>query len=365
MRNYYRIHRILIFIILLVLNLITSCTENNKPKAEKSGSDSIQVVIPKNRQPNADPSFERTKDTISLNGPHSITRSVLQDRNGNIWLASWEGIIRYDGKLFTNITLKEGLPQFHVFSILEDRSGNLWFGTIGGGVIRFDGRNYTNFTSHDNLVGNSVICIQEDKAGNIWLGTTEGVSCYSGNNFRNFTTQNGLSSNFISSIEEDKNGKLWFGTNGGINCYDPLHSSISGGPSFVNFSRSKDLSFHNVRAILEDREGHIWICSQEGLNRFDGKSLTTIPTYFPMNIFEDRAGNLWLSGGKENGKDMTLYKYDGKIFSEIKTSLQIFGVTEDRDGNIWFGTASGVCRYDGKSQPGQNSAFAYFKDSLN
>ena len=46
---------------------------------------------------------------------------------------------------------------------------------------------------------------------------------------------------------------------------------------------------------------------------------------------------------------MTLSRYDGMSFTTLVTSLQIFGITEDSTGNIWFGTTDGPCRYDGKS----------------
>jgi hypothetical protein len=311
-----------------------------------------------NNSPAGDPSFVVAYDTISAYGPHSITRNVLQDKNGNIWLATWEGIIQYDGKLFINFTLKEGLNRYHVFSIMEDRAGNIWFGMIGGGVYKYDGTSFTLFTTNDGLAGNKIMCMLQDRAGNIWFGTYgDGVSRFSGNTFTNFTQQGGLGDNFVSAIAEDRTGKLWFGTNGGVSCYDvsvQAGSHMPGVKSFTAFTISKDLSFHNVRCITEDKAGNIWIGSQEGLSRYDrsaslragGKSVTNIAQNFATFIFEDRAGNLWLSGGEENSNEMILARYDGKSITKIKKSLQVFGITEDRDGYIWFGTAQGVCRYD-------------------
>ena len=47
-----------------------------------------------------------SKDVISSHGPKSITRNIIQDRRGNIWIAAFDGVFRYDGKSFTNITSK-------------------------------------------------------------------------------------------------------------------------------------------------------------------------------------------------------------------------------------------------------------------
>ncbi|HEX6429951.1 MAG TPA: two-component regulator propeller domain-containing protein [Niastella sp.] len=67
-------------------------------------------------------------DVITSYGPNSITRNIIQDRNVHIWIASFKGIFKYDGKSFTNITNKVSSARF--FSILEDGKGNLWFGSM-------------------------------------------------------------------------------------------------------------------------------------------------------------------------------------------------------------------------------------------
>jgi ligand-binding sensor domain-containing protein len=292
-------------------------------------------------RPLGDPNFVVARDIISTQGPHSITRNLLRDQHGNLWFATWEGIVRYDGSLFTNVTLKEGLRRFRVFSVLEDTTGSLWFGTIGGGVYRYDGKSFTLFTTADGLASNVVTCMLKDKAGNIWFGTDHGVSRYNGRSFTNFTTRDGLSANSVNAIAQDKSGKLWFGTLGGVSCYD--------GKSMAEFTNTDKRSVRNVRSIIEDKAGDIWIGGQDGLDHYDGTLLTRLRTNFIGYVFEDKAGNLWLSEGESDGSGVTLWRYDGKTFTRIKTDKQIFGIAEDRAGNIWFGTWNGVYRYDGKS----------------
>lgn len=60
-----------------------------------------------------------TKDVSTSQGPNGIVRTIKQDRKGNIWITSWEGVFKYDGKSFTNITDK--VSSAHFFSVLEDR----------------------------------------------------------------------------------------------------------------------------------------------------------------------------------------------------------------------------------------------------
>ena len=80
----------------------------------------------------------KTKDLSPLQGPNSIVRTIKQDRSGNIWIASWEGVFKYDGKSFANITSKVSSARF--FSVLEDRKGNFWFSSVGSGVYYYNGK---------------------------------------------------------------------------------------------------------------------------------------------------------------------------------------------------------------------------------
>lgn len=329
--------------LLLWLIVIASCNGSDKTPAPDNAAKTRTIAQPGTSHPPGDPSFVSPKDSISAQGPRCITRNVLQDKNGKIWLATWEGIICFYGKLFTNITLKNGLNHFHVFSILEDHSGNLWFGMIGGGVYRYDGNSFRLFSTKDGLVSDAVMCMLEDMSGNIWFGTRDGLSQYDGNSFTNFSTKDGLASNAISAIVQDKFGKIWIGTSSGVNCYD--------GQAFSPFNNEKGLSFYRVSSILEDKSGNIWIGSVDGLCCYNGKSQHNFPAITTSYIFEDKAGNLWLSGGKINLKssDMTLTKYDGKAFTTVARDQQVFGIMEDKNGNIWYGTVHGACRYDGKA----------------
>ena len=338
-------------IIYTFLIFIYSCTSGDKTVLKDENPN--HEIEKMNSKVDGDPAFEQNLDTISEYAPHSITRNILNDRNGNIWLASWEGIICYDGKHFINYTLKAGLRQFHICSILEDRSGNLWFGTVGAGVYKFDGKNFINITTADHLAGNTVFSMLEDNSGIIWFGTDQGLSSYRGGTFINYTTHQGLSGNSVQALALDQSGKIWVGTHSGI--------SIFNNGTFANFKNATGDSFYNVRFIHSDRTGKIWISSREGIDRFDGQNISNITTNFSGNIYEDKSGILWFSGGGANSPDIALTKFDGKNFTEVisknnslieglrEIDKQVFGITEDKEGNIWFGTAGGVVKYDNRS----------------
>jgi len=307
---------------------------------------------------------EPENKNVSSYGPSVITRNILQDRKGNIWMATWDGAFRYDGKSFTNIT--SGVSTARFFSLLEDSKGNLWFGTIGSGVYRYDGIFFKNFTTAEGLYNNEVGCMYEDKKGIIWFGVNGGASLYDGKSFRNFMiegdsivedkTRKKSFPNMqrppmeVTSIIEDRTGKFWLSTRGRTFVYD--------GKKFTAVVHDTK-PFINVRCIIEDRKGNIWLAGNDGLWRYDGSTFAGITYNFVGYVYQDRNGNIWTSSaGGVTTRDWILSRYDdnslAKPFVAPPKRVEpkvggLFGIMEDDKGYIWFGSGMGVYRYDGNS----------------
>jgi len=309
--------------------------------------------------------------------------SIIEDKSGNIWFGTWGGgVSKYDGKLFITYSTKHGLVSNYVREITEDKKGNLWFGTDGGGVSRFNGESFTNFSTQEGLSNNSIRSIVEDKKGNLWFGTRGGgVSKYDGKSFITYNIEQGVASNNVISITEDKIGNLWFGTDGaGVTMYD--------GNSFITYNTKHGLTNNFVYSIYEDVEGNLWFGTEGGgVSKFDKKRALTNPCvlnkcehnirvdhdlkshnkeiskYFitysteqglasniVCSITEDKTGNLWFGTGGAG-----VSKYSGQSFTSYSpehglAKHSVFSIMEDKKGNLWFGTyGGGVSKYDGKS----------------
>ena len=316
-----------------------------------------------------------TKDSVSFYGPTGMVRNVKQARNGDILIACFTGVWRYDGKLFTNITSAISSPSF--WDVLEDRKGNLWFASRDSGVYNYPSASlsiggkslptgqagFRHFTTKEGLANNRVAKIYEDKAGNIWFATGGGASRYDGKSFRNFTTKEGLSNNVLTTIMEDKTGKLWFGTRGEPCFYD--------GQTFTILKNQDGKAFKNVWSIIEDKKGSIWFGDVDGLWRYDpsaalrtgSSNVTKVSQKGAYAIIEDKKGNIWTTGADEPpriGQVWSLSRYDQKSLYDKKPTvteimsggLAFLGLLEANDGSIWFGALgaeSGVFRYDGKT----------------
>lgn len=321
--------------LLLIFIFCASCERQNKPDLSENNTTSV------------------TKDAIISYGPSSVVRTIKQDRKGNIWITSWEGVFQYDGKSFTNITSKVSSARF--FSLLEDRNGNFWFGSIGSGVYYYDGNSFQNFTTKDGLLNNDVVSIYEDKKGNIWFGVFGGASRYDGKSFRNYVLNRDAMSEDqtgkifldrppfeVTSIIEDKTGKFWFGTRSNTFVYD--------GRTFSIFTKNgKPLI--GVGTIIEDRNGNIWL----GGTRYDGNTFTNFTQ--SSFVYEDRNGNIWTSSvSRASDQNWVLFRYEAKSLdnkgpsvTEIKPDLgPIFTILEAYDGSIWVGS-DGAYRFDGKT----------------
>ncbi len=312
-----------------------------------------------------------TNNIVSTYGPTRMVRSVKQAKNGDILIASYTGIWRYNGKVFTNITTAIKSPSF--WDVLEDRKGNIWFGTKDSGVYCYNGKIFLHYTTRQGLANNMALHLYEDRAGNIWFSIGGGATKYDGKTFKHFTTKDGLPKDGVNTFMEDKTGKLWIGTRSDACYFD--------GKKFTVFKNKEGKPFYNVWSIVEDRKGNIWfggsiikekkgstiyLDGAPGLWRYDGKTYTKVASRGASSIIEDKNGNIWTAGevnpSKPNiGNDWVLARYDHQslynsapIVTEIKSKYEggkgmLGKILEATDGSIWLGSLIGVYRLDGTS----------------
>lgn len=239
----------------------------------------------------------------------------------------------------------------NVHCSLQDKAGNLWFGTTYDGIYKYDGKMFTNFRVANGLNSNTIFCIMEDKSGKIWIGTEEGICLYNDNKFTKIQINqpiDTLSGKYtVGSIMQDKSGKIWFATSAGVYVYD--------GKSFVLFTvtdKENDCIF-KIESILEDKAGNFWFGGRcyPGVYCYDGKTITHLKPNggdWAWPVLQDKKGDIWFSSWKG------AYQYDGKSFKTFTkedglADNVVTRIIEDTKGNLWFGSGSGLSRYNGKS----------------
>jgi signal transduction histidine kinase/ligand-binding sensor domain-containing protein len=321
--------------------------------------------------------------------PQNSVFSILQTRDGYLWLATQEGLVRFDGTRFEVFSTRNtpAIKHNDVWRLLEDRAGNLWIGTRGGGLTRHRDGRFTNFSKAEGLSNDSVQALWEDADGTLWIGTRGGgLNRFKDGRFTSYTTRDGLSSDTIYALRGDRAGNLWIGTDGGglarfrdgkftiITSHqwlpsDTVYSILEddAGALWVGTGagllRVKDnvrmvfgvrdgLSSHNIRELFQDRDGNVWIGTDGGgLNRFQDGRFSAFTTKQGLSndsigaIYEDREGNLWLgtdAGGLnrlKSGKFVSYSTAEGLGDDNARSILQT------RDGTLWIGSFGALTRY--------------------
>ena len=294
---------------------------------------------------------------------------------------------------FETVKLPEDESWKLISRMTQDPQGFLWLATSNG-LYKYDGSQFTAYfndpSNPNSLASNFLTSVITDKEGFLWIGTSLGLDRFDPHtgiftHFRhNAKDPASISSDVITSILKDSHGIFWIGTMEGLNQFDPQTGKFKRYLNNVNDNSS--LSDNQVRVIYEDREGILWIGTGSafpedmgtgvgGLNRFDSKSGNfIIYLHNPRDteslvdsrvsaIYEDSHGTFWVGTAGDGLHTMDKakgtfhhYPYDASHPDKLSrppvvntdwANDHIIFITEDTRGNIWIGTfLNGINMYD-------------------
>ena len=330
-----------------------------------------------------------------------IRKSILEgekqvfqeDRNGDLWIGIYGGgVSRFNRKtsLFEQYLHEENNPgslsSNLILSLFEDRSGNLWAGTYKRGMDKIDLQqnqfhSLMNRSGMDLDFSSEVRAIFEDSRRWIWTGNRQGdIFIYNQALQKQFSLNDLLGkrqliTTGIYSFEEDHDHNIWIGTKGsGIfvlkNLPHPKSKHSAERPTVVrlesNPSDANSLSFNDVFDLHEDRFGQMWVALYHGgvnVIRNPLQSDQEILHYLQNDndkyalsdnrircFLEDKDGNMWI--GSANGLNFLSSQYletDNKKFLQIErtndpgslSNKDIICLYQDTEGMIDIGTYGG------------------------
>jgi ligand-binding sensor domain-containing protein len=284
---------------------------------------------------------DKKTESITVNyAPETITRTIIEDSKDNIWIASWQGVFKFNGVDFEHITKEVSDARF--FTVMEDSQNKFWFGSIGSGVYHYDGQSFQNYTIKNGLIDDQVTNIYEDHAGHIWIGTEGGISIFNGSTFTHLTTDEGLPDNRVNSVIQDDNGKYWIGTSGQAAIYDPQFKT------FTTIENTDGQSFENVRQIIKSSKGGLWLAGNDGFWRYNNQNFVQYSEDFTGYVFEDSSGNILTSSHGQSAQTWVLNIFkDSSIYpmQMVQEKGMIFGISKDAKEHIWYGTLNGLKRH--------------------
>ena len=283
--------------------------------------------------------FEVFNRTNTPELPGLDVKSLFEAPDGSLWIGMVGGLARLKDGRFTAFTAADGLPHDWISVVSGDRAGNVLLGTFGGGLVRFKNGASTAFNSTNGLPDNFVWAVTETRDGSIWIGTNGGLTKMNGDRLVTYTTRDGLPDNRIKALWEDHEGSLWIGTPKGL---VKMRDGV-----FDTYTTRDGLSNDTVTALYEDSVGSLWIGTNTGVSRRTGRGFDRFAAIDGLNddsvasLAGDREGNLWIG---MNGGGLT--KLTDRSFSTLAkeaglSSLIARTVLEGRDGSIWIGTQNG------------------------
>ena len=278
--------------------------------------------------------------------PQNSVEAIVQGREGYLWIGTFGGLARFDGVDFTiyNPTNTGGLKGIRIRALHLGSDGNLWIGAEHGGLTRYRDGVFTNFSVRDGLPDDSVISLAGDRQGGLWIGTMAGLARFDGGRITSYAAQPGRHKGAVSAITQDRMGRLWLGTyKRGLICWE--------GGTATTYNVKDGLPSDEIWALHEDHEGSVWVGTLNGLARFrDGKIAEVVAedgrsVGWARSFVEDPQGGLWIASWSGlfhwNGHSLTRFtKQDGLSESQVRS------VFVDREDNLWIGTdGRGVNRW--------------------
>ncbi len=315
--------------------------------------------------------------------------SILQTRDGVLWLGTQDSLLRFDGLHFREFDDSPEAPLHRslVRDLAEDDDGNLWAASVGSGLLRIAANRSHSLHRENGLPSNDVFCVDAHSSRDVWACTNRGLVHFSGRDFRTYSTAEGLPtnairntclstdgtrwvagldfglarmngeryeayqnsslplSNGVTALRCSQDGAVWAGTDAGVVRISQAGSRV--------ISTKDGLPDNDVLSLYQGADGTMWIGTTGGVSRWykgevsayrtrDGLSHSSV-----LSLFEDREGTLW--AGTKNGLDQFA---DGKVTPYTRheglSSDDIGPVLEDHEHHLWIGTLShGLNLYDG------------------
>jgi two-component system, sensor histidine kinase ChiS len=272
-----------------------------------------------------------------------------------------------DGIQFKNWSVSEGLSQGYAFDIIQDHQGFIWIATQDG-LNRFDGQQFKLISESEGGIadfkGRDFRALYEDDQGNLWIGTNgQGVNILNISTQRNrhldlIDQQNpNALTNAVIIIKQSSDGNIWVGTRNGLVVVDPLRDykksyiKLHNQQQSLVGNRIRDISFHNNHAIVSTGSGLYKV----NLDSWHASPILpkdhALANVNSASLQIDSFGSYWLGTFTKGIYQIDSQTFEFKNYQNIANSEATFRkireVLIDKGGDIWATSElQGLLKFD-------------------
>jgi signal transduction histidine kinase/ligand-binding sensor domain-containing protein len=275
--------------------------------------------------------------------PAGWRTQMIEDRDGNVWIGSHAGLIRFRQGAFVLFTKRDGLPDDDVTTVFEDREGSLWVGTRSGSLAQFTDRTVPSNAGPPSLRELPIETVCEDGIGAMWFGSWRGLTRWKDGEEKTYTRTDGLPADHVMAVypASRTGGDLWVGTLDGLARW--RNAKVE----------SLILPGARVMSLYVDRSETLWIGTSTTLFRYRSGRLSEVPTEKGLRpgeirgIAEDDRGTVWVTTAAagltavENGRLVLASSVE-----PVATRADR-GMLREPDGTMWFGAMGTLVRRRG------------------
>ena len=268
--------------------------------------------------------------------PDNSIMSVVQTRDGYLWLATFAGLARFDGVRFVtfNSAKTPGLQSDRFSSVFEDEAGNLYIGHEHGELTRYRDGKFETSTVHETGARRKIAAINEDESGEVWMLNEEGTLVRE----RDGASCSLPNVNGVAALARDTSGRLWVASNGQL---APLKNQ-----QLVPLAATNGFTDEYVLGVCASRDGGLWVATPGRMRKWhDGvwsENLGTNPCVTMITAMTElKSGGVSFGAGSGGlciltpDKKLLRYGHDEGFPHDWIRSL-----CEDREGNLWAGAGN-------------------------
>jgi signal transduction histidine kinase/ligand-binding sensor domain-containing protein/AmiR/NasT family two-component response regulator len=269
--------------------------------------------------------------------PQSSVRAIAQSDQGYLWVATSEGLVRFDGVKMDVLDRKStpSLPSPNIGALLADGDA-VWVGLKRDGLLRLRGALVERWTRDQGLPGDNIQALARTRDGAVWACTTDGLARLppGAHHFERVEIPEAAS---CSSLSADRSGLLWVGTSVGL-------ARVAG--SAVAMFLPDSSPARPVTAVAATSTGVVWVGTDRGLARFQDGHLADVdlPSLASATItalLEDSTGAVWIGT-----RAASVSRYAGGKLETLATASglsdrSVLSLYQDRESTMWVGLNTG------------------------